>query len=74
MFTIGGCAIILMIAAIAILVVVCTSHMGQKYIVSASLLVIAEWFVLQGMMDVNNRYSAIQRMEMSGIFTEIILP
>ncbi|MGN0154114.1 MAG: hypothetical protein ACI4A3_06660, partial [Lachnospiraceae bacterium] len=50
----GGCAIILMIAAIAILVIVCTSHMGQKYIVSASLLVIAEWFVLQGMMDVNN--------------------
>lgn len=50
----GGCAIVLTIAAIAILVVACTSHMGYKYIVSATLLTLAGWFVLQGMMDVNN--------------------
>lgn len=49
----GACAILLTIAAISILVVVCTSHMEHKYTVSASSLAIAEWFVLQGMMDVN---------------------
>lgn len=49
----GICAIILMMAAIAILVTVCTRHMELRYALSAFMLAVALLFVLQGLTDVN---------------------
>ncbi|MDD6069261.1 MAG: hypothetical protein PUC12_00385 [Clostridiales bacterium] len=49
----GICTIILMMAAIAILVTVCTRHMELRYALSAFVLATALLFVLQGLTDVN---------------------